>query len=97
MTKFFLYFFTGNDLDFTRTICNMSWTFDDQDDFVKEGEFRTLPDALDRMNNIGSRWFFFPNACIIKDDLAKGGEREIVGIYMQDGFNVIAKEFVSMH
>lgn len=97
MTKFFLYFFTGDDPDFAQTICSMSRTVDDKNDFVKEGEFETFPEALDRMNNIGSRWFFFANACIIKDDLAKGGEREIVGIYMQDGFNVIAKEFVSMH
>lgn len=63
----------------------------------RRGEFETLPDALDRMNNIGSRWLFFPNACIVKDDLVEGGEREIVGIYMEDGFIVIAKEFVSMH
>lgn len=97
MTKFILYFFSGDDLDFAQTICNMSWTFDDENDFVKEGEFETLPEALDRMNNIGSRWIFYPNACIIQDNLAQGGEREIVGIYMEDGINAIAKEFVSMH
>lgn len=77
MTKFILYFFSGDDLDFAQTICNMSWQCFELDNFVKEGEFETLPEALDRMDNIGSRWIFYPNACIIQDNMS---EREIVGI-----------------
>jgi hypothetical protein len=52
--------------------------------YVYEGSFLTLLDAQDRMNNRGSRWFFYPNACITEVI----GEKEIlVGIYLQSGVN----------
>ena len=97
---FLLYFFTGDDPSFSEVICNMSCTHNSRslrDDFVKEGEFDTLPEALNRLDHIGSRWFFFPNACIIEDDFATKGGREIVGVYMEDGINFIARKFASMH
>lgn len=47
-------------------------------DIVREGEFDTLEEAVYRMNNIGSRWFFYPNACIKHNDL-------IVGLYFECG------------
>ncbi len=38
--------------------------FDEPEDSVIEGRFDTLDDAYDRMDNIGSRWIFYPNAMI---------------------------------
>ena len=32
---------------------------------VREGLFDTEDEALDRLDNIGSKWFFYPNAYII--------------------------------
>lgn len=51
-------------------------------DIVREGEFDTLEDAIYRMNNIGSRWFFYPNACIKQNDL-------IVGLYFACGLVMV--------
>jgi hypothetical protein len=34
-------------------------------DYVSEGFFETLEQALDRLDNIGSRWVFYPNADIV--------------------------------
>jgi len=36
----------------------------DEPEFVKEGEFSTLEEARERIDNIGSRWFFYPHALI---------------------------------
>jgi len=40
---------------------------------VREGAFETEEEALDRMDNIGSKWFFYPNAYIVDPN----GETEI--------------------
>lgn len=45
------------------------WFFSDEEpgdepEFVKEGDFPSLADALDRAENIGSRWFFYPHFLI---------------------------------
>jgi hypothetical protein len=45
------------------------WFFSDEEpgeepEFVKEGEFPSLAAALDRAENIGSRWFFYPHFLI---------------------------------
>jgi hypothetical protein len=37
------------------------------EDHVHEGFFDCVEDVYDRINNIGSRWIFYPNARIIKD------------------------------
>lgn len=34
-------------------------------DYVSEGFFETLQQALYRLENIGSRWIFYPNADIV--------------------------------
>jgi hypothetical protein len=52
--------------------------------YVYEGSFLTLLDAQDRMNNRGSRWFFYPNACITE---VVGDKEVLVGIYLQSGVN----------
>lgn len=49
---FDLYFYAFNEADGTT-------------EFVKEGTFDSLEDAEDRIENIGSRWIFYPNARII--------------------------------
>ena len=36
----------------------------DEPEYVKEGDFPTLAAATDRIENIGSRWFFYPHALI---------------------------------
>jgi|688.fasta_scaffold1877407_2 hypothetical protein len=38
---------------------------DGSTDYVSEGFFETLEQALDRLENIGSRWIFYPNADIV--------------------------------
>jgi hypothetical protein len=37
------------------------------EDHVREGYFDTIEEVYDRINNIGSRWIFYPNARIIKE------------------------------
>jgi hypothetical protein len=34
-------------------------------DYISEGFFETLGQALNRLENIGSRWIFYPNADIV--------------------------------
>jgi hypothetical protein len=75
---FALYFFTGDNPDLAVAICDCTLT---GSIYVREGEFDTLQDALHRLDNIGSRWVFYPNACIVQDC---DGERSLAGIYMQD-------------
>jgi len=41
---------------------------DDKTEYVREGSFPTLERAKDRLNNIGSRWLFYPHCCITSDD-----------------------------
>jgi len=38
---------------------------DDSINYVSEGFFETLEQALDRLENIGSRWIFYPYADIV--------------------------------
>lgn len=45
------------------------WFFTDENpgdkpEFVREGCFPSLSDAEHRLENIGSRWFFYPHALI---------------------------------
>jgi hypothetical protein len=87
---FSLFFFTGNDPELAFDIKDRIARYIDE--YVKEGEFDTYESAIDRMNNIGSRWIFYPNACIIE------GEK-VIGIYMEDGVNYTPKkieEFVEV-
>lgn len=83
---FTLYFFCGNDMMTPFRIADGTAEF--LDDYVREGDFVTFRQAVDRMNNIGSRWIFYPNACIIDD------QSEVVGTYMADGFNIEHKDYV---
>jgi hypothetical protein len=83
---FTLYFFQGNDVMTAAAIADGTAKF--LDDYVREGDFATFRQATDRMNNIGSRWIFYSNACIIDD------QGEVIGIYMADGFNIEHKDYV---
>ena len=47
-------------------------------DFVCEKRSLRFNDAVERMNNIGSRWIFYPNAVIIRYDGV------ILGIYLAE-------------
>lgn len=84
---FILYFFTGDSSELATAICDSAvfrpYTLGD--DYVREGAFDSLQDALHRLDNIGSRWIFYPNACIVQDC---DGKRSLVGIYMGDGTNI---------
>jgi hypothetical protein len=45
------------------------WFFTDENpedtpEYVREGEFDSVEDAEERIENIGSRWFFYPHALI---------------------------------
>jgi hypothetical protein len=45
------------------------WFFTDENpndvpEFVREGSFTSLADAENHLDNIGSRWFFYPHALI---------------------------------
>jgi hypothetical protein len=73
---FSLFFFIGNDPELAFDIKDGKALYNE---YVKEGEFDTLDSVIDRMYNVGSRWIFYPNACIIKDG-------KVIGIYMEDGF-----------
>ncbi len=53
--------------------------FSDDGESVIEGQFDTLDEALDRMDNIGSRWIFYPNAMIFDRE-----EQEPVEIFYAD-------------
>ena len=84
---FDLYFFSENDPEVAFDIKDKKPCYLDNKlvlDYVRGGEFNTNEEALDRMNNIGSRWIFYPNACIIED---LGNKRIVTGIYMADGNN----------
>jgi hypothetical protein len=72
---FSLYFFNGDDPELAFDIKDRKALYNE---YVKEGEFDTYESAIDRIRNIGSRWIFYPNACIIE------GEK-VIGIYMEDG------------
>jgi hypothetical protein len=37
------------------------------EEHVTEGYFDKIEEVYDRIDNIGSRWIFYPNARIIKD------------------------------
>jgi hypothetical protein len=74
---FSLYFFNGDDPELAFDIKDRIARYIDE--YVKEGEFDTLDSVINRMYNVGSRWIFYPNACIIKDG-------KVIGIYMEDGF-----------
>ena len=89
---FNLYFFSENDPEVAFDIKDKKPCYLDNKlvlDYVREGEFNTKEEALDRMNNVGSRWIFYPNACIIED---LGDKRILIGIYMADGFSYILCE-----
>jgi hypothetical protein len=89
---FNLYFFSENDPEVAFDIKDKLPKYVDNKlvyDYVREGEFDTKEEAEDRMNNIGSRWIFYPNACIIEE---LGDKRLLVGIYMADGFNYILSD-----
>lgn len=53
--------------------------FAEWEETVLEGRFDTLDEAYDRMNNIGSRWIFYPN-CFIYDTEAQ----EMVAVFFED-------------
>lgn len=57
--------------------------------YVKEGSFETMEAAEERMNNIGSRWILYPNACIV--EMTGEEPDKVVAIYMADGRNYILK------
>jgi hypothetical protein len=38
----------------------------DGKEFRTDGNFETLPEAKDYLNNLGSRWYFYPFAAIIR-------------------------------
>ena len=76
---FTLYFFCENNSEMSIGDVYTALTHHTETvDIVREGEFDTLEEAIHRMINIGSRWYFYPNACIKFDDV-------IVGIYFEDG------------
>lgn len=84
---FNLYFFSENDPEVAYDIVEKRPQYVDNKlvlDYVREGTFETKEEAVDRMNNIGSCWIFYPNACIIED---LGDTCILIGIYMADGFN----------
>jgi hypothetical protein len=55
-------------------------------DAVFEGDFDTMADAIHRLNNIGSRWIFYPNAYILKDG-------ELFAILFDSGLNLYREDF----
>ena len=86
---FSLYFFSHNDEmnigDVYKVIVNNEMSLD-KIDAVHEGDFDSLDLAIDRMDNIGSRWIFYPNAYILKNN-------ELIGIYFQCGLNIEREDF----
>lgn len=94
---FVLYFFTGDNPELARTICDCAGRVQTLDDgyFVREGVFDSLREALHRMDNPTSNvWVFYPNACIVLDG---GDTRKLVGTYMENGKCFIEEEFLHMH
>jgi len=65
---------------------------------VREGEFENAEDAIDRWNNIGSRWIFYPMGVIFtsggKVKVAAYGCEHLEGIYRKS-FEQELKESVS--
>lgn len=86
-TVFELFFFYGNDPDAAIAIAGSRATF--VEDYVREGEFSTLQDALNRLDNIGSRWVMYPNAAITE---LREGVKTVIGIYMADGISFLLCE-----
>jgi len=86
---FNLYFFSGNDPEVAFDIKDGKA---DRGEYVREGTFNTKEEALNRLDNIGSRWIFYPNACIIEDLDELKNKCILIGIYMADGFNYILQE-----
>lgn len=86
---FNLYFFSENDPEVAFDIKDGTAN---REDYVRECTFKTKEEAEDRMNNIGSRWIFYPNACIIEDLDDLGNKRILIGIYMADGFSYIPSD-----
>ena len=88
-TMFSLYFFSHDDEmnigDVYKAIVNNEMDLD-KIDAVCEGDFDNLDSAIDRLNNIGSRWIFYPNAYILKDN-------ELIGIYFECGLNLEQEDF----
>jgi hypothetical protein len=87
---FSLFFFNGNDAELAFDIQDKKARYNEE--YVKEGEFDTLEVAENRLDNIGSRWFFYPNACIME-------EERLYSIHMADGFSYFLKrseEFVEV-
>lgn len=74
---FSLFFFNDSDPEIAYDIQDKKAKYNEE--YVKEGEFDTLEDAENRLNNIGSRWIFYPNACIMEDG-------KVYSIHMEDGF-----------
>jgi hypothetical protein len=79
---FTLFFFNGDDPDIAYKIKDKKAKYGIE--YVKEKEFNTIEEANYRLDNIGSRWYFYPNACIIDDE-------DVVSIYMWDGYVYISK------
>ena len=47
-------------------------------DVVHEGDFDDYTSVMQRLDNIGSRWIFYPNAYILEDG-------ELEGVYFENG------------
>lgn len=52
--------------------------------YMPGGRFLTMDEAVETMNNRGSKWIFYPNACITE---SVGKKEILVGIYLADGPN----------
>lgn len=87
---FSLYFFCGNDPEVALAI--VEGRAKRIDDYGKEGTFDSFLAASSRLNRIGSKWIFYPNAFITRqvDD-----REEVLVIYMEDGISFVTEGALS--